>query len=207
MFACSHSGPAAAVGDLPELPPGGSEVSRLCRPTAAAGGVARALHPCLLALSDGAAACQRRVVREVVADAAHQRVGQLHLVGAAAQPGLFLGVADEGGFHQHAGNVGRLEHGKPGLLHARLVQLGDRKSTRLNSSHLVISYAVFCLKKKNTLATHLSPPTSTHAGIVLNFRRPALQSLIHARALIFYFLKESCLTTPLTPKRRHDVSD
>src|SRR2546426_8286807 len=32
----------------------------------------------------------------------------------------------------------------------------DRKSTRLNSSHLVISYAVFCLKKKknNTLTSH-----------------------------------------------------
>src|SRR5256885_8377373 len=28
--------------------------------------------------------------------------------------------------------------------------VGDRKSTRLNSSHLVISYAVFCLKKKKT---------------------------------------------------------
>src|SRR5256885_7317049 len=28
--------------------------------------------------------------------------------------------------------------------------LADRKSTRLNSSHLVISYAVFCLKKKKT---------------------------------------------------------
>src|SRR5256885_8450324 len=28
------------------------------------------------------------------------------------------------------------------------VTAGDRKSTRLNSSHLVISYAVFCLKKK-----------------------------------------------------------
>src|SRR5437773_8928746 len=27
--------------------------------------------------------------------------------------------------------------------------LGDRKSTRLNSSHITISYAVFCLKKKN----------------------------------------------------------
>src|SRR5256885_13280974 len=27
---------------------------------------------------------------------------------------------------------------------------GDRKSTRLNSSHLVISYAVFCLEKKKT---------------------------------------------------------
>src|SRR5688500_19773341 len=30
----------------------------------------------------------------------------------------------------------------------RLVRQIDRKSTRLNSSHLVISYAVFCLKKK-----------------------------------------------------------
>src|SRR2546426_6718967 len=29
------------------------------------------------------------------------------------------------------------------------ILVGDRKSTRLNSSHLVISYAVFCLKKKN----------------------------------------------------------
>src|SRR5690606_41865105 len=28
-------------------------------------------------------------------------------------------------------------------------QSGDRKSTRLNSSHVKISYAVFCLKKKN----------------------------------------------------------
>src|SRR5438045_5513385 len=30
----------------------------------------------------------------------------------------------------------------------------DRKSTRLNSSHLGISYAVFCLKKKNKNTTH-----------------------------------------------------
>src|SRR5207253_4889008 len=29
------------------------------------------------------------------------------------------------------------------------VSMGDRKSTRLNSSHVAISYAVFCLKKKN----------------------------------------------------------
>src|SRR3989454_8327658 len=34
----------------------------------------------------------------------------------------------------------------------------DRKSTRLNSSHLVISYAVFCLKKKKKRHT-----TSSHA--------------------------------------------
>src|SRR5260221_7418000 len=32
----------------------------------------------------------------------------------------------------------------------------DRKSTRLNSSHTVISYAVFCLKKKNTDAMTIS---------------------------------------------------
>src|SRR5688500_19718922 len=34
---------------------------------------------------------------------------------------------------------------------------GDRKSTRLNSSHLVISYAVFCLKKKK-----YPPQTTSH---------------------------------------------
>src|SRR5256885_355931 len=33
----------------------------------------------------------------------------------------------------------------------------DRKSTRLNSSHLVISYAVFCLKKKNKTLQRLQP--------------------------------------------------
>src|SRR5436305_9037035 len=32
-------------------------------------------------------------------------------------------------------------------------QEGDRKSTRLNSSHVRISYAVFCLKKKITVST------------------------------------------------------
>src|SRR5256885_13326162 len=37
----------------------------------------------------------------------------------------------------------------------RYLDLGDRKSTRLNSSHLVISYAVFCLKKKNIRCTGL----------------------------------------------------
>src|SRR5437867_7708280 len=36
-------------------------------------------------------------------------------------------------------------------------QLPDRKSTRLNSSHRTISYAVFCLKKKNTKVTKRRP--------------------------------------------------
>src|SRR5258708_31390105 len=45
-----------------------------------------------------------------------------------------------------------LESPSNGLLIADEVGLGktiDRKSTRLNSSHQIISYAVFCLKKKN----------------------------------------------------------
>src|SRR5690606_40814013 len=39
--------------------------------------------------------------------------------------------------------------GADGILDQR-VHLEDRKSTRLNSSHVKISYAVFCLKKKKT---------------------------------------------------------
>src|SRR5256885_8798902 len=37
-----------------------------------------------------------------------------------------------------------------------LTKQRDRKSTRLNCSHLVISYAVFCLKKKTKHTTHLT---------------------------------------------------
>src|SRR5690348_18123307 len=46
--------------------------------------------------------------------------------------------------------------------------LGDRKSTRLNSSHPSISYAVFCLKKKkkntntNTISTHNTTQITKH---------------------------------------------
>src|SRR5256885_12467094 len=39
----------------------------------------------------------------------------------------------------------------------RVSEKKDRKSTRLNSSHLVISYAVFCLKKKKPPRTNESP--------------------------------------------------
>src|SRR5256885_6850980 len=45
------------------------------------------------------------------------------------------------------------------LLHQRIARLlVDRKSTRLNSSHLVISYAVFCLKKKKKQHVERSTP-------------------------------------------------
>src|SRR5205809_5230313 len=53
------------------------------------------------------------------------------------------------------------------------VGAGDRKSTRLNSSHGYISYAVFCLKKKNekdttTPASSLLPSTSSLTPLPLS---------------------------------------
>src|SRR2546426_6727398 len=52
--------------------------------------------------------------------------------------------------HSAAAHQGTVrDHRRP----ARAAPL-DRKSTRLNSSHLVISYAVFCLKKKNQYYSH-----------------------------------------------------
>src|SRR5256885_8528937 len=47
----------------------------------------------------------------------------------------------------------------------------DRKSTRLNSSHLVISYAVFCLKKKKSITPHstlLNTPSQYVTRITLH---------------------------------------
>src|SRR5256885_1911285 len=61
----------------------------------------------------------------------------------------------------------RLKWGQPMLIDDVAVDFPDmkidRKSTRLNSSHLVISYAVFCLKKKKTLYDiHASTPVVDH---------------------------------------------
>src|SRR2546426_11254650 len=60
-------------------------------------------------------------------------------------------------FRSWGGSGGHAEHGiRFGVEHfhddLRRGLAQDRKSTRLNSSHLVISYAVFCLKKKKTLS-------------------------------------------------------
>src|SRR5256885_2940097 len=65
----------------------------------------------------------------------------LDMAGQCVDGGHGDGRAAQAAVHGHAGN------GQ--VLHQRLLGFhGDRKSTRLNSSHLVISYAVFCLKKK-----------------------------------------------------------
>src|SRR2546426_2309545 len=47
-------------------------------------------------------------------------------------------------------DVGRAGHDLPPDILQEDLRRQDRKSTRLNSSHLVISYAVFCLQKKIT---------------------------------------------------------
>src|SRR5205807_9650466 len=65
--------------------------------------------------------------------------GGFHFKGA----GVVLGDAVVQGTHVVQQQIGVERHG---LLIERRHR--DRKSTRLNSSHLVISYAVFCLKKK-----------------------------------------------------------
>src|ERR1039457_3388890 len=57
-----------------------------------------------------------------------------------------------------------------GYAHALAFQaatgVADRKSTRLNSSHLVISYAGFCLKKKNDLEKIRLGPRRSFSGLV-----------------------------------------
>src|SRR6266498_2688515 len=64
-----------------------------------------------------------------------KRVGA-ELARRAKQAGISTVVFDRGGYQYH------------GRVQALAEAVRDRKSTRLNSSHVRISYAVFCLKKK-----------------------------------------------------------
>src|SRR2546426_6178675 len=68
---------------------------------------------------------------------------------------MFKKLLDEG---RAGDNVGLLLRGveKDEVERGQVIAKPDRKSTRLNSSHLVISYAVFCLKKKKNDATRES---------------------------------------------------
>src|SRR5689334_24666248 len=72
--------------------------------------------------------------------------------------------------HRHpAGGARRLSAG---------TERRDRKSTRLNSSHSSISYAVFCLKKKKTHSHNLIPALGRRSSVPfrahLVARRPSL---------------------------------
>src|SRR2546427_2103935 len=94
------------------------------------------------------------------------------LVDARQMQALLLAVAP------HAARGGEVQQGQAParLQHAAERGHQDRKSTRLNSSHSQISYAVFCLKKKKNKTTkhktHKSRPEGTHSE---RKRRPVLR--------------------------------
>src|SRR3712207_7589686 len=85
-----------------------------------------------------------------------------------ALPIFLLGLGEEGRDRRLLEAVGLqlLDGGQPLVLVHRVArdqEREDRKSTRLNSSHATISYAVFCLKKKTR--------KSTLSYVILSFSR------------------------------------
>src|ERR1022692_1466551 len=93
----------------------------------------------------------------------------------------------------------------------------DRKSTRLNSSHLVISYAVFCLKKKKknnnnaltatTHSVHSTPirhelHTPSHRTCPVLWLEPAHLPL---SPLFFFFFFNDTATTEIYTLSLHDA--
>src|ERR1022692_3545987 len=94
----------------------------------------------------------------------------------------------------------------------------DRKSTRLNSSHLVISYAVFCLKKKKTIRRTTKQSlqtvfyTLTHASyssLLSNAQEPGkflccASGLARISLNIFFFFNDTA-TTEIYTLSLHDA--
>src|SRR6266511_5109243 len=62
--------------------------------------------------------------------------------------GDFFGLPADRDRQRHVLSHGTLDERTAVLWFAEHLEAADRKSTRLNSSHVKISYAVFCLKKK-----------------------------------------------------------
>src|ERR1022692_1636246 len=82
----------------------------------------------------------------------------------------------------------------------------DRKSTRLNSSHLVISYAVFCLKKQilphKDHRGHLIAPTSDPPASSLTNQAPVIRCPQRSFGCVFFFFMDRAPTgTPTLPLR------
>src|SRR5471030_877315 len=73
---------------------------------------------------------------------------------------------------------------------------GDRKSTRLNSSHLGISYAVFCLKKKKS---RKPPALSTNRKAA----KPRYRRTLRSEPLFFFF--NDTATTEIYTLSLHDA--
>src|ERR1039457_1106966 len=96
-------------------------------------------------------------------------------------------------------------------------ELLDRKSTRLNSSHLVISYAVFCLKKTITQLpdplylngnSSISPahihPTCRHQMQALSVRSAPSWPRVCFSFVIFFFFNDTA-TTEIYTLSLHDA--
>src|ERR1035438_7488477 len=93
----------------------------------------------------------------------------------------------------------------------------DRKSTRLNSSHLGISYAVFCLKKKKKTKNNNNTSTinSDIARSCRMHRRPVLQAAPEGRFRVsacslavfffFFFFFNDTATTEIYTLSLHDA--
>src|ERR1022692_3484870 len=93
---------------------------------------------------------------------------------------------------------------RPSSRQAGATRREDRKSTRLNSSHLVISYAVFCLKKKKIRP---SPRQMLQRG---GRREPVIPDVLHQEPVVtldaivqvFFFFNDTA-TTEIYPLSLH----
>src|SRR5260364_51666 len=100
----------------------------------------------------------------------------------------------------------------------RHAKRADRKSTRLNSSHQIISYAVFCLKKKNCAYVPLDPAYTEariahilkDSGAQLFLTQSACQAALRVAAptlnlTVLYFFFNDTATTEIYPLSLHDA--
>src|SRR5690625_2431733 len=83
-----------------------------------------------------------------------------------------IGVSITGG-HTGFSDIGNSTLAGGGTMFSVVDKERDRKSTRLNSSHVATSYAVFCLKKKRTEAriNHIHRPRAYVCGFLKKYRR------------------------------------
>src|SRR5476649_1946862 len=80
----------------------------------------------------------------------------------------------------------------------------DRKSTRLNSSHTVISYAVFCLKKKNLAAGSLARKRVEPGSAVRIMTGALIPDGADTVAHVFFFFNDTA-TTEIYTLSLHDA--
>src|SRR5882724_9533536 len=92
-----------------------------------------------------AVAAAQPTATNAIAPHASSRIDMLHLAARRHAPGLDRVAVEDGVVAVLRDEL--LALGLPGAGVVGGARLQDRKSTRLNSSHLGISYAVFCLKK------------------------------------------------------------